>query len=109
MENRIKECQLDLYADRTSAATMRANQLRLWFYSMAYVLLCALRRIGLHDTSCAGHLRHHPSQAAQDRSAGSHQCPSHQDRHGVGLSSCPTLECCAIRLAIAALARASPA
>jgi hypothetical protein len=50
MENRIKECQLDLYADRTSTATMRANQLRLWFASMAYVLLCALRRIGLHDT-----------------------------------------------------------
>ena len=53
MENRIKECQLDLYADRTSAATMRANQLRLWFYSMAYVLLCALRRIGLHNTNFA--------------------------------------------------------
>ena len=53
MENRIKECQLDLYADRTSAATMRANQLRLWFHSMAYVLLCALRRIGLHDTAFA--------------------------------------------------------
>ena len=35
MENRIKECQLDLLADRTSAATMRANQLRLWFASMA--------------------------------------------------------------------------
>jgi hypothetical protein len=35
MENRIKECQLDLFADRTSAATMRANQLRLWFASMA--------------------------------------------------------------------------
>ena len=50
MENRIKECQLDLYADRTSAATMRANQLRLWFASMAYVLLCALRRIGLQHT-----------------------------------------------------------
>lgn len=47
MENRIKECQLDLYADRTSAATMRANQLRLWFASMAYVLMAALRRIGL--------------------------------------------------------------
>ena len=46
MENRIKECQLDLFADRTSAATMRANQLRLWFAAMAYVLLCALRRIG---------------------------------------------------------------
>ena len=53
MENRIKECQLDLYADRTSTATMRANQLRLWFASMAYVLLCALRRIGLHDTEFA--------------------------------------------------------
>ena len=53
MENRIKECQLDLFADRTSAATMRANQLRLWFHSMAYVLLCALRRIGLHDTALA--------------------------------------------------------
>ena len=53
MENRIKECQLDLYADRTSTATMRANQLRLWFYSMAYVLLCATRRIGLHDTAFA--------------------------------------------------------
>jgi len=48
--NRIKECQLDLYADRTSAATMRANQLRLWFASMAYVLICALRRIGLAET-----------------------------------------------------------
>jgi hypothetical protein len=53
MENRIKECQLDLFADRTSAATMRANQLRLWFASMAYVLLCALRRIGLAHTSFA--------------------------------------------------------
>lgn len=50
MENRIKECQLDLYADRTSAATMRANQLRLWFASMAYLLVSALRRIGLAET-----------------------------------------------------------
>jgi Transposase DDE domain group 1 len=53
MENRIKECQLDLFADRTSAATMRANQLRLWFASMAYLLLCALRRIGLAHTQFA--------------------------------------------------------
>ena len=53
MENRIKECQLDLYADRTSAATMRANQLRLWFASVAYVLMCALRRIGLKGTELA--------------------------------------------------------
>jgi hypothetical protein len=53
MENRIKECQLDLFADRTSAATMRANQLRLWFAATAYVLLCALRRIGLAHTQFA--------------------------------------------------------
>jgi len=46
MENRIKKCQLDLYADRTSTETMRANQLRLGFHSMAYVPLYALRRIG---------------------------------------------------------------
>jgi hypothetical protein len=53
MENRIKECQLDLFAGRASAATMRANQLRLWFAAMAYVLLCALRRIGLAHTRFA--------------------------------------------------------
>ena len=53
MENRIKECQIDLFADRTSTATMRANQLRLWFASMAYVLMCALRRIGLWHTDFA--------------------------------------------------------
>ena len=53
MENRIKECQLNLFADRTSTATMRANQLRLWFASMAYVLLAALRRIALAGTRLA--------------------------------------------------------
>ena len=53
MENRIEECQLDLFADRTSATDMRANQLRLWFASMAYVLLSALRRIALAGTRLA--------------------------------------------------------
>ena len=53
MENRIKECQGDLFADRTSTATMRANQLRLWFASFAYVLICALRRVGLAHTQFA--------------------------------------------------------
>ncbi len=53
MENRVKECHLDLFADRTSAATMRANQVRLWFASAAYVLLCARRRIGLAHTEFA--------------------------------------------------------
>jgi hypothetical protein len=53
MENRIKECQMDLFADRTSTGTMRANQLRLWFASMAYVLLDSLRRIALQATDLA--------------------------------------------------------
>jgi hypothetical protein len=53
MENRIKECQLDLFADRTSANSMRANQLRLWFASMAYVLVATLRRIALKHTQFA--------------------------------------------------------
>jgi hypothetical protein len=53
MENRIKEQQLCLFADRTSAATMRANQLRLLFSSVAYTLLTALRRLGLKNTELA--------------------------------------------------------
>jgi hypothetical protein len=53
MENRIKECQLDLYADRTSAATMRANQMRLWFASLAYVLMEAVRRLALEGSEMA--------------------------------------------------------
>jgi hypothetical protein len=53
MENRIKEQQLDLFADRTSTATMRANQLRLWFSSVAYVLMSELRRVGLKGTKMA--------------------------------------------------------
>jgi hypothetical protein len=53
MENRIKEQQLGLFADRTSTATMRANQLRLYFSSFAYVLLHGLRRLGLAGTAHA--------------------------------------------------------
>ena len=53
LENRIKEQQLYLFAGRTSAATMRANQLRLWFSSLAYTLLAALRRLGLPGTELA--------------------------------------------------------
>jgi hypothetical protein len=53
MENRIKECQMDLFADRTSTRTMKANQLRLWFASMAYVLMESLRRVALQSTDLA--------------------------------------------------------
>jgi len=53
MENRIKEQQLGLFADRTSSATMRANQLRLWLSSVAYVLVETVRRVGLAGTELA--------------------------------------------------------
>jgi hypothetical protein len=53
MENRIKEQQLAMFADRTSTATMRANQLRLYFSSLAYTLVLGLRRLGLAGTEWA--------------------------------------------------------
>ena len=56
MENRIKEQQLDLFADRTSPHTMRANQLRLYFASFAsfaYVLMQGIRRLGARGTELA--------------------------------------------------------
>ena len=53
MENRIKE-QFSLFSDRLSNATMRANQFRLYLSSLAYVLLQALRRLGLRGTELAG-------------------------------------------------------
>jgi hypothetical protein len=52
MENRIKE-QFSLFADRVSAETMRANQMRLYLSSMAYILVSGLRRLGLKGTELA--------------------------------------------------------
>ena len=53
MENRIKEQQQDLFADRTSTESLRANQLRLWFSTLAYLLVNQLRRVGLAGTELA--------------------------------------------------------
>lgn len=53
MENRIKEQQLCLFADRTSCKSMRANEMRLWLSSMGYVLMTALQRLGLQGTQLA--------------------------------------------------------
>jgi hypothetical protein len=53
MENRIKEQQLALFADRTSTELMRSNQLRLYFSTFAYQLMQGLRRLGLKDTEMA--------------------------------------------------------
>jgi len=50
MENRIKEQQLALFADRTSTGFMRSNQLRLYFSSFAYILVQSLRRVALKGT-----------------------------------------------------------
>ena len=49
MENRIKE-QFSLFAERVSSETIRANQMRMYFSAMAYVLVCGLRRLGLKGT-----------------------------------------------------------
>lgn len=53
MENRIKEQQLDLFADRTSTQTFESNQLRLWLSSIAYVLMQAFRQNCLSKTAFA--------------------------------------------------------
>ena len=53
MENRIKECQRDMFADCMPAGPMQVNQLRLWFAAFAYVLMCALRRLALAGTALA--------------------------------------------------------
>ena len=53
MENRIKEQQQDLFADRTSTAELWSNQTRLYFCSFTYVLLSALRRLALQGTAMA--------------------------------------------------------
>ena len=87
MENRIKECQGDLFADRTSTATLCANQLRLWLASFAYVLLCAVRRIGLcpHPVRRSD-LRHDPAQAPQARRSRPRQRAARQIRARLSLS-----------------------
>ena len=53
MELRIKEQQLDMFADRTSTEGMRSNQLRLWFSTLAYLLVNQLRRVALRGTELA--------------------------------------------------------
>jgi len=50
MENRIKEQQMGLFADRVSAEKMRSNQLRMYFSGMGYILMESLRRLGLKGT-----------------------------------------------------------
>jgi len=81
MENRIKECQLDLFADRTSAATMRANQLRRW--PISFFACCAASASDTRDLP----ERHDPSETAQDRRLGPRQRAPNQSRHGLRFSA----------------------
>jgi hypothetical protein len=53
MDNRIKEQQLDMFADRTSTAYLTSNQLRLWFSTFAYLLMSKLRAVALVGTRMA--------------------------------------------------------
>lgn len=76
LENRIKE-QLSLFADRVSAETMRANQLRMYFAAMAYILLDGLRRLALAGTDMAHAQADDSSSSPQDgRSAANHRPPN---------------------------------
>jgi len=71
-----------LFSDRTSTAYRRSNQLRLYFSSVAYVLLHMLRRLGLAGTEFAkAQVRHHSAEVAQDRSP-----DSHHGAQGVGFA-----------------------
>ncbi len=85
METRIKECQLDRFADRTSATAMRANQLR--FHG-----LCPAHRPQTHrarrNPPRQSHMRLHPPQAPQDRHPAPTQRKAYPHRHGVRLSPC---------------------
>ena len=78
MENRIKEAQQDLFADRTSTGWMASNQLRLWFSAFAHLMLSVLRAEVLRGTDLAsGYHRPDPAQAFQDWCPHQDQLPTH--------------------------------
>ena len=91
MENRIKE-QLSLFADRVSAETMQANQLRIYFSAIAYLLVDGLRRLALTGTEMAraqvGTIR---LRSAKDRRTSPHHRPQDLDLDGCQLSLPATL------------------
>ena len=86
-ENRIGE-QFELFADRASSATMQANQLRMSFSAMAYVLVDTLRRVGLrHSQFADAAVADNSAQAAEARGAGANQCAPHPLRHRLGMTN----------------------
>jgi len=87
MENRIKEQQMDMFADRTSTSMMASNQLRLWFSTFAYFLVSRLRAMALPGTrlaqSTVGSIRVHLMKIA------AHVTVSVRRVHVRLASSCP--------------------
>jgi len=92
MENRIKEQQLQLFADRTSTHALDSNQLRLYFILLR---LCAHRDPAsagaFRNRARASAMRHDPPEALQDRGPGSTQCAQDLDRLLRGISLCASL------------------
>ena len=86
VENRIKEQQLDLFADRTSAATTRQPTPAVVCLDGLCPARCVAPDRPASHPVCRRDLRHHPAQAPQDRRSGPHQRAPHQDRHGLSLS-----------------------
>ena len=82
MENRIKDCQLDLFADRMSAHVYKANQVRLIFAAFAYVLIDGIRRVGLKNTALGN--------AVSSTSSCSRSAPGWSTPCGASSSPCPT-------------------
>jgi Transposase DDE domain group 1 len=91
-ENRIKEAQLDLFADRLSAATFRANQLCLWLASAAYVLMHAPYWPEEHGAR-ARLCEHDPAQTAENRCRGEGECTARQTRYERGLCKPARVHC----------------
>ncbi len=92
MENRIREQQLWRFADRTSSATMRANQLRLTFSAFAGALFTLLRQVGLQGTAHGPRpRRHHPRPVAEGRRPHHRHRPPGLDRLPVGLPAAGTV------------------
>jgi hypothetical protein len=108
MENRIKEQQLDMFADRTSTSHMTSNQLRLWFSTFAYMLVNSLRAFALKGTRLAkatvGSIRLHLLKIA------AHITVSVRRIHIRLASSCPMADVFAqAHLNLQLLSRAGPA
>jgi hypothetical protein len=96
MENRLNECQGDMFADRTPAPTTCANQLRQQLASFPYVLMCGAPYRPCRHEARSDHMRHHPAKAPQDRCSRHHQRQAREACARVRLPDCRDVDraCC---------------